>query len=507
MERLPILSGAYQTRPSLPGSQLCINMYPELNLNGSGQIDEQAPVPISHFMAPGLILRASPPAADAARCLYMASNGNMFEVVGTNVYLVDPMAWTYTLLGALAAPSPFPVSMADNGLVAVIVDGSSTGFAVDLTTHAYAQISDPNFFGGTRADYVDTYFVFNTTGYNQWQISLSLVTFENLTAGVVNPGSLYAAFDPLDVAAKTGWPDAIATIIVVNRNPWLVGQFTTEPWYNSGAADFTFAPVPGTFQPYGCIAPNSIATQANSVFWLHQDRYGKGMILQGNSDYSVQELSPKGLEAIIQDMAVINDAVGGCYQINGHGFYVISFPTTNRTFAIELKTKQVHELAWTDPLSGALIRHRANCWAYVNGQVLIGDWQNGNIYQLDQNTFSDAGNPTVRRRTLPHLIMGGELFRLDAVIADLQGGTLTSATPENPPKVFLRVSTNRGGTFSDPIQAEFGPAGDYGSFPIWRSLGMARDFLLMVEWSDPINTVFNGIWYDATIPTNAKKVS
>lgn len=496
MKRIPILGGAYQSRSIISGAQRCINLFPEKN------DDEQAPVPITHFPTPGLTLKGTPPVAGTGRCIYTAKNGNVYEVIRNIVYYVSPL-FVYTQLGVMAANLTTPASMVDNGIVVLLVDGTAAGYAIDLTTNAFAQINDPNFLGGTRANFVDGFFATNAPGTNSWYISLPFVTFANLTAGVITPGQIYAAFDPLDIVAKSGSSDDIATVIVMHKNIWPIGNmWSSEAFYNSGAADFPYATVPGVFFEHGTIAPYSVATQDLSIFYLEVDRFGTAMILKMNADYSIDQLSTRGIEYIIENMPVIADAIGGCYQQNGHSFYVLTFPTANRTFACELKTGQWHELAWSDG-SGVLNRHRANAWTFGYGMNLVADWQNGKIYQLDPNNYTDFGGPVVRLRTVPHVVKDGERLRADLIMADLQGGTLTSATPDNPPKVFLRVSTNRGGSFSDALEGVFGAAGDYGQFPAWRNIGMARDFIFEVSWSEPINTAFNGLFYNGIVVKDA----
>jgi len=486
MPRVPLLGGAYQSRSIIASAQKCINLYPEVNE------DPQAPTPVTHFPTPGLTLQGTPPLAGPSRCLYRTSHGELFIVVYDSVYFVDTN-FGYTLVGTIAVGST-QVVMSDNGLVIVLVDGSTTGYAIDMATHAFAVINDPNFLGGTFVDYIDTFLIFNTPGTFEWQTSLALVTFDNLTAGVITPPNLYAAFDPLDVATKNGSPDPIVGLIVMHRNIWIIGELTTEAWYNSGAADFAFAPAQGVFIEHGCIAPYSIARQDLSVFWLSQDRQGKCLVLRGGADFVVKELSSKGIEAIFSSFSVVQDAIGGCFQIFGHAYYVITFPTANRTFAVELKTGQWHELAYTGP--DQLERHRANGWAFAYDMNVVCDYQNGKIYELDPNNMTDDGNPITRLRTIPHLLNDGKRIRLDKVMADTQGGTLGSDNPS--PTIFLRVSNNRGGSYGNAVEGRFGDAGEYGEFPTWNNLGMGRDFVLELSWSDPINTALNGIFYEAT---------
>jgi hypothetical protein len=314
-----------------------------------------------------------------------------------------------------------------------------------------------------------------------------------LVNGVITPGALYAAFDPQDVAAKSGSPDRIAGVMVMHRNLWTIGSLASEVWYNSGAADFTFATIPGTYIEYGTIADYSIAHAETNIFWLSQNRDGARQVLVGTADFKVKAISAKGLEAIIGKFARVDDAVGACYQQLGHLYYVIVFPSEGRSFAVEVMTGQWLELAYSGP--NGLERYRGIQWCFAYRMNLIADYANGNIYKLDPSVFTDNGNPVTRLRTIPHILADGKRIRIDRLIADIQGGTLEG---ETAPQAFLRVSYDRGGSWSDALPSNIGDTGEYGVLPYWTSLGTARDWVFEISWSAPVDTAFNGVFIEAT---------
>ena len=49
MARIPLTSGAYQSRSIIAGAQRAVNLYPESNPD-----DSQAPVPVTTYPTPGL---------------------------------------------------------------------------------------------------------------------------------------------------------------------------------------------------------------------------------------------------------------------------------------------------------------------------------------------------------------------------------------------------------------------------------------------------------------------
>lgn len=411
--RVPLLGGAYQAKSIIANAQSCINLYPEVNPQ-----PDSAPVPVIHYLTPGLRLLRAGPGDVPVRCTYRASNGDFYAVIGDTCYYVDS-SWTATSLGTVTNLTT-PIVMADNGIVIVLVDGTANGWVIDMAAHTFGTIDPTNFYGATRVDFVDTYLLFNRPGTSQWYISFSNADYTMFTTGV--------AFDPLDIAAKTGYPDFIAGLMVMHREVWLIGTLTTEIWYNSGAADFTFQPQPGAFVEHGCIAPYSIAAQDLNIYWLSQDKQGRIIVIRGSS-YQAHRISTHAIENEFATYGDVSDAIGFTYQQEGHTFYFLTFPTADKTWCYDEATEQWHERVWTDD-NGFFHRHRANCGANVYNTNVVGDWGNGNLYALDLDVYTDNGDPISRVRSFPHLIKDAKRIVYRQFIADMAvGEDLNSGVP------------------------------------------------------------------------------
>lgn len=302
------------------------------------------------------------------------------------------------------------------------------------------------------------------------------------------------AFDPLDIAAKTGSADPIQRVVVVYRTVWPLGTLTSEAWIDSGAADFALQPLPGVFIEHGCIAPFSVACQDNSAFWLSQDRQGKAIVVKTRG-YVVQDITPKAIAAEFQSYGNISDAIGFTFQIVGHVFYVLCFPSANKTWAVDIQSLQWFEWAWTDN-NGNLNRHRANCCCFAYGLNIVGDWQNGNIYALDINEYTDSGQPISRIRSFPHLIQDAKRLTYSSFIADIQVGTQPGLLSSDPPMVSLRWSDDRGATYGNRVEQSMGSGGQYLASVIWNRCGMARDRVFELSWSAPMQTSLQGAFID-----------
>ncbi len=477
MSRVPLLGGAYRDRSPIASRQETVNLYPEKNSN------PQAPAPVTHYLTPGTRLFASPNVPDNSRCFYRTTLGTAFAVVGVNVYFIATNG-AMILVGVIPDRES-QVIMTDNGLVVVLVDGVD-GFAVDMATNAFGQIIDAAFYGADFVLLLDTFFIFNRPATNQFYISLSNSDFAMLTGGT--------AFDPLDIAAKSGSADPIVGMATVHKELWLIGALTTEIWIGTGAADFYFQLIQGMYIDHGCSQSNrfSIASTDVLVFWLMQDRNGQYQIMKGLGG-QVENISTSYLTDLMEKMEVV-DIIAGIWAQNNHAFYVVNFVTANLTYMYDITSGEWVRWSWLDE-NGNLNRHRANTFGFFNGQNMVGDWENGKIYILDPEVFTDleTEGPILRRKTFLHMV-GPNYERViyKSFDADIECGTSNVNDPDNPPVMNLSWSDDRGKTYGNPVPQSFGLQGEYLETPSWNRLGEARDRIFKLEWSEAFETSLLG---------------
>jgi hypothetical protein len=469
--RIPLTGGAYAAKSVIADAQRSVNLYAEQN-------PQDANAPFTYYPTPGLTLVSTPPAAGESRCIYTATNGNRYEVVGANVYFVSA-ANAYKLLGIISSQAG-PVSMADNGTSVFVVDGTANGYTISMTDNVMSPVSDTAFYGADKVDYVDGYFVFNQPGTQHFYIS----KFNDIT------------FDSLDIASKSTYADNLVTLAVMHREIWLFGDLTTEVWYNTGASDFTFGRMPGVFIEHGCAAKHSVAKIDLALFWLSKDLQGQGCVFAGRN-YAAERVSTHALEQEFLTYSRIDDAIGFAYLQGGHAFYVLTFPTANKTWCFDTATGQWHQRGYLEA-DGSISRHRMNCYSFNGGRNLVGDWQSGNVYMLDPNAYTDNGDTIEHIRSFPH-ISGADgnrvLFR--QFIADMEvGNGLPGDT--DAPEIRLRWSDDRGRSWGNYVTASLGKVGEFLTSVQWQRLGYSRDRVFELSWSAPVKTALNGAFVDVS---------
>lgn len=495
MARIQIIGSAYSGKSIIASGQETVNLYGEVNV-----ADSQEPTPVSYYPTPGSLLYANnnPLFEKTVRGLYRTSIGTAYAVIGQNVYVITSVK-SLIFIGAIA-DRPSQVYFSDNGIVAVLVDGVN-GYAIDLTTNSIGIITDPNFYGADYVALLDTFFIFNRPKTNQFYISNSNVNFTQLTTT--------GAFNALDIAAKSGFNDPIVGIAVIHRELWLIGALATEIWIGTGAADFYFQEVQGTYVNHGCGAQYSIATQDVLVFFLQQDLQGNCLVLQGQG-YDVTEISTPRIVSEFRKYQTISDAIGFCFQLEDHSYYALIFPTANKGWLYDLTTSSKlgvpfwSEWNFIDDL-GNFARPRANCCIFFNNLNMVGDWQNGNILYLDINTNTDYTNAVgataiVRVKTFPHMVENNNRVSYKNFMADMEVGTAKEGAPT--PMISLLWSDDKGKTYGNPVEQSLGNIGEYLTTPSWNRLGEARDRIFKLTWSADVITACNGAFVD-TMPSRS----
>lgn len=458
---------AYTAKSAYQNDQELINWYCEIDQRK--REGERGRVTL--YPTPGLLLKKTSATNAEVRALYTPSGmTNIFSVVGANVYIYD-LNFNETLVGSLASNFG-PVGIIDNGVSVYFTDGNNRYFCT-LAGTGFTQVgnTDGAFTGGIRCDIVDNYIIYNRPTSQQWGCTNALST----TSGNLN------------FASKDGSSDNLIAPIVANRDIFLLGERTGEVWVDTGAFPFPFTRVPGTSMQHGCIAPWSVSRLGEAFAFLSRDDRGQSVVVQ-MVGYQSKRISTFALESQIAGYGYIADAKAYSYQESGHEFYVLTFPTADITWVYDLATDLWHKRAWRDS-NNVLHRHRSNCATLFNNQIIVGDYQNGNIYQLTQSTFTDNGDTIPCIRRAPHLVKDYDRVFYQSLQLYFQPGAGIEVGEGSDPQAMLRWSDDGGATFSNEHWTSIGKVGRYKNRAIWRQLGTARDRVFEVTVTDPVNRV------------------
>ena len=383
--------------------------------------------------------------------------------------------------------------------------------------------TDGAFTGGSVVDINDNYFIYNRPNSQQFAISdlLSPIT------------------RALSFASKFTSPDNLVSLIANNGQLYLLGEKSSEVWSDQGTFPVAYQRIPGSSTQEGIAAPYSVARLGSAFAYVSQNIRGLNQIVMMNG-YTPQRISTHAVEQSLLDQYT-GDAIAYTYQLEGHEVYVVTFPTIDITWAYDFTTQLWHKWLWVDA-NNEYHRHRSNCAAVFQGTVVVGDWENGNLYQLDQNNYTDAGGEIRRLRRAPHLVSDLQRQYFDELQIQFQPGVGNGGFSRdrnnylgNPytiplndpliigvqeidvlgiagqvnttdvlynPKAMLRWSNDGGSTWSKEYWQNIGQQGKYNNRAIWRRLGWSRDKVFEVVVTDPVKAVIVSANLKASVGEN-----
>jgi hypothetical protein len=488
------VGGADQTASTYQDYQQCINYYPEVTPNknakvaaallgtpGLVQLVSAGPtitLPTTNWPQPysgtNLPVRGSWVLSGSTQALVVIGNACYLVTIQTPATATTQAVLAMTSVGTLRTSTGF-VSIRDDGLggYAVIVDGPN-GYLYTIKSKTFAPITDPNFLGSNTVAFIDGWWIFNVPGTQQFY---------------TNAQPYAITFNASYFANKDAASDQLIGVFESKEELWLIGERTTEIWYDAGGQYFPFQRLVGTMLQVGCKAVGSIARFGDGIIWFGRSDRGENIVVMTEGFQSRVVTTPAVSDAIAK-YNVTADAIGYTYQEDGHEFYVLTFPTADATWVFDSSVPM--EMGWHqrlsyDPYAKAYHRHRSNCFMNFAGMRIVGDYQNGSLYQLTRNAYWDAGWPILAKRRSPYVWDKGPRGRIfvSSLQIEFAPGQGSSTGLGANPIANLRISRD-GTTFGQQWPAPMGAIGNYRNRTMWRRLGMGRDNIFEVEVIAPV---------------------
>jgi len=463
---------SYRSQSPFANIERTVNFYPEIQEVPSSKAR------IVLAPTPGLALFAT--AGNGPVRGSFEQNGRAFCVSGDKFYEVFGNG-TVTEIGTVGNDG-LPATIDSNGVQLFITSGGN-GYIYTFATSAFTQIVAAGFPGASMGAFLDGYFIALKPDSRQINVS---ALYDGLT---------WNASESTVLSQST---DNIRSMIVDHRQLWLFGGQKTHVYENVGNPNFPFEPTlsPGSQVEHGIAAAFSLARLDNTVFFLGSDERGAGIVwrLEG---YIPRRISDHGVEFAFQGYSRIDDAIAWTYQDKGHMFYVLYFPTADKTWVYDIAADAWHERTWFGGTPNQEHAHRGRCHFFAFWHHLVGDRENGKIYRMSSDLLDDDGQLIRRIRQAPHLSNEQKWIYYKMLQLDLQAGIgldgIAPPTPPAPdpvgynPKVILQYSDDSGNTWSPERAVSAGKLGEYRAQVQWYRLGRARDRVFRIIVTDPVH--------------------
>ena len=484
-EWVDFCSAAYKVETNSAASSTMRNCYLEVIQKGprAGKLRIRG--------IPGLPTFTTLPDVPLRGLLRIDSGNRLFAVAGSTVFEVFGDGTFKALTGSVALNN-HPVTMATDGFEIAIASGGLLYIAGGAVggggTVTPATFTDGTPIKAGTVDFIDQYFIVDQVDSKQVYIS--------------NLAPAGAVWDPADTAIKEGYSDNLARVYCDNEQLWLFGFDTTEVWVDTGAV-FPFQRIQGAVFKIGCSAPYSVAGAQGTRFWLWQG------VVYSAYGLAPQRVSDYGVEEAIKTYGDVSNAEAFCVVSGGHVFYHLIFPSVGRCWVLDSSIGAWHQRDYWK--NGQWSQYRARVYANAFNKDLVGDPFTGAIYELDQNTFTDAGGvPLRRQRVAPFITENLDNLRFDQLIIDAQVGVgLDGTTPVQvgfDPQLVMRYSRDRGKTWSNERSASLGQVGDFTRRVIYNQNGSSRiGWDVEITMTDPCPFMINTAYVEIGQPRPGRR--
>lgn len=469
LQKVNFNGGSNPQRALDRGSEKTVNWYPVL-----GPADAAGTNSVYLYPTEGLTLLSASIGGEIRGIRKVANL--IYYVVGQQFCSIDE-AGVIVVIGSINTSAGI-VRMADIFDQVGFVDGSD-GWIYTISTNTLTQITDPDFpNNATTICALQGYFVVGKPNSQDYYVS-------NLSDGLT--------WDAADFFSAQFESDELVAVFNYQDTLWLFGTSTVEQHTNVGNTNFPFEPRVGSSLLYGIAALDSLVStgqqgqKSGIMCWLATSDRGAILPVAVDSYGTIFPIFNQGVIEEINRFGAFDDAIGFVYEREDHVFYVLTFPTEDKTYVYDIKTGLTHERQSYNALTAEYGRWLATFYATLGGQAFVTDKFNGQIYSLLKDKFDEDGTPIRRIRRMP-IFRENNTYKTinDFWIIFNTGDALTIGQGSNP-TAMLRVSRDGGRTFDSEMSRDIGLTGDHADSARWSMLGTSRKWCAELVVTDPID--------------------
>ena len=455
----------YQSRSRPLSSQLTQNWYQQFN---EAQKDPYVLLPF-----PGLPLLGNAQGKD--RAFHRMAEIN-YQVKGTSLYEIDKLG-NHTLRGAI--PGTGYAIMADDGInMFIVTDLKVWQYSTD--TNAVKEVTDVNITGAKSVDFFNNQFIYTFDKFS---------TISNVGDGASASG--------LNIVGEETLPDDLVRDFVFEEIIYRMGVRSVVGWWNNPALTPPIDRLSGRVFNVGLAAIHSVAETDQAFYWLGDD-----FAIYRASGGSEERISTDAISNVISKYSRVDDAIANTFTFEGQNFYQITFPTGNRTFVIN---ESLGVNGWFELSSGVngpfeTSKYQGQSIISAYGQNMVADADNGNVYKLDLDSFTNNSDPLQRVR-VPQSVNGdlvgakGKRVQMSSVKFIMETGVGLISGQGEDPKIMIEYSDDGGNSFSAGSWAQIGRLGDSTLQVEWFDLGSFYDRIFRISITDAVSCSI----YSATI--------
>lgn len=271
--------------------------------------------------------------------------------------------------------------------------------------------------------------------------------------------------DALDFATAEANPDGLLVAEARAQEVILFGTKSIEFWANTGSSLYPFERnSAATLQNLGLLCQHSVRDINDVKFFVASDATVRQL-----DGYQPKRISTHAVERDI-DRADKTAITATAYPLRGHLFYSLSSPDWTWTY-------DVLTGLWHERQSYELPRWRCECFLDVNGTRVVGDYAQGKLYEVDPDSYSEAGNHLVFTIRSAPMHAFPSAVGINAMYIDTIPGTGLNTTDIHTsiPGLMMRYSDDGGKSYGGERVADTGAIGDFNKRVKFFGLGQTQE--------------------------------
>lgn len=386
-----------------------------------------------------------------------------YRVIGTTLYEVA-ISGAHTSRGTI--PGGERCIFADDGVnMFIVADGIVSQYS--SSTNLVTAVTDSSIVGALSVAFIN----------NQFAYTFPLLTVFSDVGDGSSASSLNA------VGAESD-PDELVRDYAFDQVLYRFGKRSVESWYNSGVGTPPFDRIEGQIINVGLGAIHSVANSRDFVYWVGSD--SQVYRARGGQE---KVMSTAAISGAMQGYATTSDAFGEVFTIDDKTMYIVTFPTANKTWCLN---EELGKNGWFELSEGITDgRYNAGSMLEVYSKVLVGGRNNGELYELDFNSYDQAGTTWRRRRVLASVngdILGqkGKRVRMSRMEFILEMGTGLLTGQGDDPQIMVEASYDGGRTWTTGDWLKIGRLGESNIRAEWFSMRSFYDMMVRLTTSDSV---------------------
>ena len=269
---------------------------------------------------------------------------------------------------------------------------------------------------------------------------------------------------------------------------YTLGEKTTEIWVNTGAPVFNFQSIQGSFIEKGIVSPFASGVGNNALFWVSRDNEGHGQVVQ-SAGRLPKVISTPAITRQIQSWGDLSDVQLFVYEQVGHTHVVVTSPYANETLVYDSTTGQWHERS--SRRSGVDGRWRAATHSFFDNKHIVGDTENGKLYELRTDAYDEDGEEMIAVRRSPVNRANQKEITVDEVFLVMEPGVglITGEAQDVDPQGILRWSKDGGFNWSKGVDVPLGKIGETENEARVLQLGQGKNWVFELTISARVKRV------------------